>query len=199
MIYECFSTLRHICTFPFSLVLTIFYFHALFIDFSHFSINQINHIIIIIVITQHLPVVPVDTPVVVWGVEWQVFVSRDRGHWPARALSCPLEEAQLTGPSGTTTLQPFIMNQDTARSPELTTIPIIAIMPRIHHPRVPDSGQSCQRTFAKFQSARRRFLLGPSFCWKPLLAPTAIALRIFANQTASWSWSLCQCLNFTST
>ena len=65
MIYECFSTLRHICTFPFSLVLTIFYFHALFIDFSHFSINQINHIIIIIVITQHLPVVPVDTPVVV--------------------------------------------------------------------------------------------------------------------------------------
>ena len=101
---------------------------------SHFS-TQIIHIIIII--TQH-----VDTPVMVWGVEWQVFVSRDRGHWPARALSCPLEGAQLTGPSGTTTLQPFIMNQDTARSPELTTIPIIAIMPRIHHPRVPDSGQS---------------------------------------------------------
>ena len=120
---------------------------------SHFS-TQIIHIIIII--TQHLPVVPVDTPVVVWGVEWQVFVSRDRGHWPARALSCPLEEAQLTGPSGTTTLQPFIMNQDTARSPGLTTIPIIAIMPRIHHPRVPDSGQSCQRTFAKFHNARRR-------------------------------------------
>ena len=127
---------------------------------NHFS-TQIIHIIIII-ITQHA-----DTPVVVWGVEWQVFVSRDRGHWPARALSCPLEEAQLTGPSGTTTLQPFIMNQDTARSPELTTIPIIAIMPRIHHPRVPASGQSCQRTFAKFHNARRRSLLGPAPCWKP--------------------------------